>query len=233
MKQQRLTLHYFQNQKVDLILRGDPSLTHYAESIPDLWREALLNLRPIEDAIEEIWSPVIKNARGLIFRIVNMTRDLSLVVSAENSFPPNLYYMTHQDGEFPGWLAGSPAAAGALLSREEQLGISLPGAYASFARIHNGLLENGDQKVGLLPIEQTRLFSNPVDLEAPDADESKTKNLLAFCVYRSGNMQCFDLSSPIGAEDFMTVQWDRATQRLSQTESFWAFMKRFAIDFLT
>lgn len=226
MKQQRLTLKYFQNQKVDLILRGDSSLTHHAQSIPELWREALMNLRSVDDAVEEIWSPVIKHARGLIFRMVNMTHDLGLVLSPENSFPPKLLYITD---ETTGWLGGSPARSSDVLAREKELGFALPGAYVRFARIHNGFLENGGKAVGILPIELARTYSRFGDR---NSEGPNSNDLLAFCAYRSGNMQCFDLGSPVGAQDPMTVQWDHETKELSQPESFWAFMKRFAIDFL-
>ena len=229
MKQKPLKLEYFQNQKFDLILRGDSYLTHHVRSIPELWREALMNLRAVDDAVEEIWSPVIKNARGMIFRMVNMTHDLGLVLSPENIFPPKLLYITD---ETTGWLGGSPATASGVLEREKELGFALPGAYVRFARIHNGFLENGVKEVGILPIELARIYSRFENLDSDTGGDSNANDLLAFCAYRSGNMQCFDLASPVGARESMTVQWDHETKELSQPESFWAFIKRFAIDFL-
>ncbi|MCH7587635.1 MAG: SMI1/KNR4 family protein [Chloroflexi bacterium] len=232
MKQLRITLSMSQNLTGDLILRGNPTLNAYSKLIPELWRQVLMNLRPLDDVLEEIWSPVIKNARGLVFRIVNMTQDLGLVVSAEKNFAPKLFYITNQDGEHSGWLAGSPATSNALQSREEQLQFALPGAYKGFVRIHNGMMEHGDQTTGILPIEHARLLSREGGQNTQNDDEITSKYLLAFCAYRSGNLQCFDLASPIGAHDFMTVKWDPQTRQLSRQETFWGFLKRFAIDFL-
>ena len=103
MKQLRITLSMSQNLTGDLILRGNPTLNAYSKLIPELWRQVLMNLRPLDDVLEEIWSPVIKNARGLVFRIVNMTQDLGLVVSAEKNFAPKLFYITRTANTADGW----------------------------------------------------------------------------------------------------------------------------------
>lgn len=217
----------------ELIGHDHPALHKYIDSVPDHWAEALTNQRHLDQTIEDIWSPIIHRARGFTFRMVNMTIDLRLVVSPSETFQPQLFYLTEQSEPMHGWIGGRPAQEIEILRQEEKLGRSLPDAYKTFVHIHNGLLAGGSMDTGIMPLNHLRLISaEPDSLIQTESSIPIPENLLVFCKHQSGNFQCFDLISSIGSGDFLTVQIDQNTRVVGEPESFWGFLKRFAIEFL-
>lgn len=229
-KQSGIEQMQFHGQPTVSIGRDHPSLDQYIASIPIHWQLAFTDQASVGQAIERIWSPIIHRARGFTFRMVNMTLELRLVVSPPESRLDQLIYVSEQSKPMNGWFAGRPAEENELLGQEDRFGRSLPNAYKTFVRIHNGLLAAGSIDAGILPVNQLRIVPNP--LTSTESLQTLPEKLLVFCKHRSGHSQAFDLSALIGSGDFLTVQIDQNSRVVREPESFWGFLKRFAIDFL-
>lgn len=215
-------------QHTRLIPRLHPDLTAYSAGLPPSWQAALQDPGDPGQAAARIWQPARTRARGLVFRLENITLDLGLVVSDTRRLPPYLLYICEYNHSLHGWLAGIPAEDHEILLVEKTLGIQLPVSYRSFLQIHNGFFETEHSEIGFSSLKQAYLIS----FEEISAPQEPNMKLLAFSTDRVGQLHAYNLNYPNGQGDFMTVVWDSAKLSLGQPKSFWSYLKDFSIHSL-
>jgi hypothetical protein len=211
-----------------IIPRHHPDLEGYLTGLPATWRSALLDPGEPGQAAAQVWQPIRTMARGLVFRLENITLDLGLVVSDSGRLPPYLIYICYHGQSLHGWLAGTPAGEGEIQAFEQRLGIRLPSSYQTFMQIHNGFFDIKRPEIGLLSLKQTYLIRFS-EMNAPKAQGVR---LLAFSTDRVGQVHAYNLNAPNGKDDFSTGVWDSEHLHLGQPKSFWSYLKDFSIHSL-
>jgi hypothetical protein len=205
---------------VELLPAGHPTLKEYLPGLPPAWVTALAAGTSPDEAISLIWATLHERARGWVTRLATITDALALAVSPLAAFSPRLVYVSGWGGEAHGWLAGLPASAADLEACEIRLGCPLPLSYRRFAAIHDGLLENGDPASGFSPI---------TGLEFVGVNADNNHRLLSFFGDGQGDRQVFDLDSPVGKGDFITLTWDHELRSTRRPQSFWSLLKELTV----
>jgi hypothetical protein len=208
-----------------IIPRCHPDLAEFSAGLPSNWQSALQDPGDPGLAAARLWHPLLKVARGFIFRLENITLDLNLVILGTSEFQPYLLYICANGHSQHAWLAGAPAGEDELRSFEQQLGAKLPGSYRAFLQIHNGFTATDRPDLGFRPLKQVHLISF-TDMDLPD--EPKV-NLLSFSEDRVGQMHAFDLNAPNGKRDYLTGVWDARKLSLGPLKPFWSYLKDFSI----
>jgi hypothetical protein len=211
-----------------LILRHHPDLKDHLDGLPVTWRSALQDPGDPGKAAARIWQPIQKMARGMVFRLENITLDLGLVVSDRGSLPPYLIYICNHRQALHGWLAGTPAGEDEIKAFEERLGIRLPSSYQAFMQIHNGFFDTTRPETGLFSLKQSYL----IKFSEMDEQAEQGVRLLAFSTDRVGQVHTYNLNVPNGKGDYSTGIWDIHQLKIGQLKSFWSYLKDFSIHSL-
>lgn len=190
------------------IQRSDPEWEEYRHELPATWVRAVMADVDVDEAINEIWSPILVQARGFIHRLGLITDSLTLVVEQSVGEPVKRLGYHTPDAAIHAWLAGLPASEAELAQARGRLGGFLPEAYQQFSRIHNGFQEEGSLSRGFLPVQALNLVLGG--------------ELLPFWQEADGVFQCFIL---VGGSRSMTRQWNSLTGGQATPKSFWNFLK--------
>jgi len=211
-----------------IIPRFHPDLEGHLDGLPSSWKSALQVPGDIGQAVAQIWQPIQELARGMVFRLENITTDMGLVVSDLPEMPAYLLYLCSYRNAEHGWLAGTPAEQGEIQSFEQRFGISPPSSYLSLLQIHNGFFEAERPEIGFLSLKQAYM----IKFTDVSTEEKQDVELLAFSMDRVGQVHAYNLNAPSGRKDFRTGIWDNERLQLSQPKSFWSYLKDFSIHSL-
>ncbi len=211
-----------------ILPRLHPDLANFSASLPLTWQKALQSPGDLGQAVAAIWQPIRPVARGLAFRLENITLDLALVISDAGQLPPYLLYICQYKQSLHGWLAGTPVEEPEFKAAEQRLGISLPKSYRRFLQIHDGFFETERPEIGVLSLKQAYLIS----FTDTDAPKEQSIRLLAFSTDRVGQVHAYNLLTSNGKGDCSTGVWDGERLRLGQPKSFWSYLKDFSIHSL-
>ncbi len=208
------------SQDIKLFPRGHPAIREHHDSLPAAWNRALSPGSSPEEAVFDIWQPLVDRARGFVTRLSVITLDFALAMPADRAARPGLLYVLPpgdlpggQPGEPAGWVGGYPLSEEAVHTYEQSQLMTIPAAYRSFLQVHNGFTKSGQEAVGFIPLEGLQ----------------KRYNRLAFWEDESGNQQYFDMSAPSGRGDYETLLWAPTAQGTRKRESFWSFLKELTV----
>lgn len=209
----------FLKKAVHTLLRGDRLPTYLVEKLPVSWIKALASDISIRDAITEIWNvPPPHATTNFSNLLADRVNDLCLVISESSSEPIGLAYIFrhHPSGDWGSWLGGLPISPADLLQTQAQLDLWLPSSYRNLLSIHNGLTRDGWSSLGPRPLNKLYYIEGSLDQQS----RLSSRRLVAFSGDGAGNEQCYDLNTPLGGDDFWTVDWDHEVQQIGNPLSF-------------
>ena len=196
-----------------ILPKGHPSIKEYPQVLPPSWSRALFLDLPPEEAVLDIWQPLVEQARGFVTRLSLITQDFALAVPDDAAGRPGLLYVVQPGEPADGWLGGYPLSDEAVQDFEQRQLATIPAAYRAFLQVHNGFTRYGQEAIGFTPLEKME----------------RRYNRLAFWEDGSGDQQYFDLSKPTGRGDYETLLWAPNAQGSRKRQSFWSFLKELTV----
>lgn len=210
----------FLEEEVQIILRGQEEVSQYSHSIPALWRACLEQKEYSAKITRAIWAEVDRQVPSSVSLFFTRVVDVGLTVLPDKRKVQGLtYLLKHQTAKgafYEGWLGGFPVSDLDVAEFERYTNLSLPYSYRVFCGVHNGFIQDGNGAIGYIPIQELIVWNNA----------------LGFCGDGLANLQVYDLTKPLGNNDYLTADWDHETDELSHWMSFWDFVpKQFAAEF--
>lgn len=207
------------------LLPFDELPNHLVKALP--FTKSILNPEfSTEKRIDLIWSPALDQGKRISNLIKQACEDLLLIYMPDIPSPIRICYLYRQSHDMH-CLVGNPPVTIETGDKNSIMRTYVPETFMSFLKIHNGLSVNGNGAIGLFPRNDINLISKHPDYQIDDIRQYSISNaLLLFSGNGTGDLQCFDLTQPVG-NDFLTVLWDHETREIYNPENFWDYFERF------
>jgi len=197
-------------------------------SLPWQWTIGLQRGLPIKEFVYQIWEPIYSYVRTAVRLLATYTRHIGLVLDSSRRMEPHLAYIFEfasalgVQPPLSSWIAGLPSSEDLFEQYSTRFASRIPLSYRKFIGIHNGFLLDGWKSTGLRSVQDLYYL----DIEQLANRHGSDSNPIAFSGNGLGDEQCYDLSKPIGTQDFLTFQWDHETHNVGNPITFWQYFER-------